>query len=83
MTSDRTRAVVAGGIALLLAVATGWFLVLGVQVRSVTGGLLAQPFPQTHLVGGWLLGAAVTGTAALLVALEAVAAPRRARRSGS
>jgi hypothetical protein len=66
--------------AVLLAAAAAVLVVLGVQVRETTGGLLVTPIRQLHLDGGALLGGTAAGVAAVLVALSAVPAVRRARR---
>lgn len=76
----RGAALVATVVLLALA---AWCLTRGIEVRSSTGGLLTAPVPSTRVSGGWLLAAAVAGTAGILTALEAGAGPgpRRWRRS--
>ncbi|MHC1562038.1 hypothetical protein ACR9E3_24005 [Actinomycetospora sp. C-140] len=76
----RRRAVVLAAAAVVLAIAAVALLVAGVQVRETTGGLLVEPIRQLHLVGGFLLGGTAAGVAAVIVALSAVPAVRRARR---
>lgn len=63
-------------VAAALAVAAVVLVVLGIEVRETTGGLLVAPIRQLHLVGGYLLAGTAAGVAAVLTALVAVPALR-------
>ena len=69
--SATTRRLVATVVAVVLAAVAVWCLTRGIETGLSTGGLLTAPVPRTTLRGGWLVGAAVAGTAAILVGLEA------------
>lgn len=71
--SPARRRLAATAVAVVLAALAVWCLTRGIETGLSTGGLLTAPVPRTTLRGGWLLGAAAAGTAAILVALEAVA----------
>jgi len=79
---SRPRRVVAIELVLvvLLLVATVVLLALGVETVPTTADLLVDPFPTTRLVGTWLALAAVTGTAAVVLAIDAGVRARRAAR---
>jgi hypothetical protein len=76
----RRRAALLVTVTALLALAAVALLVAGVRVRETTGGLLVTPIRQIHLVGGFLVAGTGAGLAAVLCALPAVSAVRRARR---
>lgn len=71
--SPTARRLTATVVAVVLIAVAVWCLTRGIETGYSTGGLLTAPVPRTTLRGGWLLGAAVAGTAAILVALEAAA----------
>jgi len=75
------RAALLAAATVLLAVAAVVLLVLGVEVRETTGGLLVTPIRQVRLVGGFVLTGTAAGVAAIVTALSAVPALRDARRS--